>query len=75
MLSYLERLFSPTFFRKRRVHCFFSCGVDLLGNQFQQNLHFTEEDEYVKEHSLVKFPKYLLNAKQAKVHNFRPDIT
>lgn len=44
-------------------------------NQFQQNLHFKEEGKYVKEHSLVKFSKYLWTAKQAKVLNFRLDIT
>ena len=44
-------------------------------NQFQQNLHFTEEGKCVKEHSLVKFLKYLWNAKQAKVLNFRLNIT
>lgn len=44
-------------------------------NQFQQNLHFTEEGKYVKEHLLVKFSKYLWTAKQAKVLNFRLDIT
>ena len=34
---------------------FFLRGLKLLSIQFQQNWHFTEEDEYVKEHSLVRF--------------------
>ena len=42
-----ERLFPPTFFRKWRGNFVFSCGLELLGNQFQQNLHFTEEGEYI----------------------------
>ena len=29
---------------------FFLRGLKLLSIQFQQNWHFTEEDEYVKEH-------------------------
>ena len=37
----------------------FSCGLELLGNQFQQNLHFTEEGKYVKEHWLAKFPNII----------------
>ena len=69
MPSYLERLFSPTFFRKRRVHFVF-----FVWRRATRQPIPTEENEYVKEHSLVKFPN-LLNAKQAKVLNFRPDIT
>ena len=65
-----ERLYPLTFFRKWREHFVFSRGVELLGNRFLKNLHITEEDEYVKEHSLVKIPKYHWNV---KVLNFRPD--
>ena len=68
-----ERLFPLTFFRKWREHFFISRGLELLSSQFLKNLHITEEDEYVKEHSLVKFPKYHWNAKEAKALNFRPD--
>ena len=68
-------LFPPTFFRKWRENFVCSCGLDLLGNQSRQNWHFTEEDEFVKEHWLVKFPKYHWNAKHAKVLNVPPDIT
>ena len=68
-----ERLYPLTFFRKWREHFVFSRGLELLGNWFLKNLHITEEDGYVKEHSLVKIPKYHWNAKEAKVLNFRPD--
>ena len=68
-----ERLYPLTFFRKWREHFVFSRGLELLGNRFLKNLHITEEDEYVKEHSLVKIPKYHWNAKEVKVLNFRPD--
>ena len=68
-----ERLYPLTFFRKWREHFVFSRGLELLGNRFLKNLHITEEDEYVKEHSLVEIPKYHWNAKEAKVLNFRPD--
>ena len=66
------------FFSKWREHFvffFFLRGLKLLSIQFQQNWHFTEEDEYVKEHSLVRFPQYHWNAKQMEVLNCRPDIT
>ena len=51
---------------------FFLRSLKLPSIQFQQNGHLTEEDEYVKEHSLVRFPQYHWNAKQAEVLNFRP---
>ena len=54
---------------------FFLRSLKLLSIQLQQNWHFTEEDEYVKEDLLVRFPQYHWNAKQAEVLNCRPDIT
>ena len=76
-----EITFITIFFSKWREHfvfflfLFFLRGLKLLSIQFQQNWHFTEEDEYVKEHSLVRFPQYHWNAKQMEVLNCRPDIT
>lgn len=67
--------FSTIFLQMKGALCFFfSRSLKLLSIQFQQNWHFTEEDEYVKEHSLVRFPQYHWNAKQAEVLNCRPDI-
>ena len=72
-----KRFSSPTFFCNEREHIVFSHGQKLLSNQFLHNLHYTEEEESIKEHTLVRFPlmKYLLNAKRAKVFNFRPVMT
>ena len=71
--GFLHRLF----FCNEREHIVFSHGQKLLSNQFLHNLHFTEKEESIKEHMLVRFPlmKYLLNAKRAKVFNFQPVMT
>ena len=56
----------------KRELCFFA-WPRAARQPIPKNWRITEEDEYVKEHSLVKFPKYHWNAKEAKVLNFRPD--
>ena len=56
-----EVFFTDIFFCNGREHCVFSHGQKLLSNQFLHNLHFTEDEESIKEHTLVIFPlmKYL----------------
>ena len=69
-----EKLLSlPFIFANEGSTFFFLRSLKLPSIQFQQNGHFTEEDGSVKEHSLVRFPQYHWNAKQAEVLNFRPD--
>ena len=72
-----KRFSSPTCFCNGREHIAFSHGQKLLSNQFLYNLHFIEDEESMKEHTLVRFPLmyYLWNAKRAKVFNFRPVMT
>ena len=38
------------------LHIAFSHGKKFLNNQFLHNLHFIEDKESMKEHTLVKFP-------------------
>ena len=47
---------SPTFFCNGREHIAFSHGQKLLSNQFLHNFHFTEDEESMKELTLVRFP-------------------
>ena len=51
-----KRFSSPTLFCNGREHIAFSHGQKLLSNQFLHNLHFTEDEESMKEHTLVRFP-------------------
>ena len=72
-----KRFSSPTLFCNGREHIAFSHGQKPLSNQLLHNLHFTEDEESMKEHTLVRFPLmyYLWNAKRAKVFNFQPNMT
>ena len=50
--GFLHRLF----FCNGREHIAFSHGQKLLNNQFLHNLHFIEDEESMKELTLVRFP-------------------
>ena len=51
-----ERFSSPTFFSNGREHIVLSHGQKLLSNQFLHNLPFTDKEESMKEHTLIRFP-------------------
>ena len=47
---------SPTFFSNEREHIVLSHGQKLLSNQFLHNLPFTENEESMIKHTLIRFP-------------------
>ena len=51
-----KRFSSPTFFCNGRQHIAFLHDQKLLSNQILHNLHFIEDKESMKEHTLVRFP-------------------
>ena len=51
-----KRFSSPTFFCNGREHIAFSHGQKLLSNHFLHNSHFTEDEESIKDLTLVRFP-------------------
>lgn len=69
-----KRLSSLTFFCNWREHFVFHVAIyNLQSNQFLHNLQFTEEEQCVKEHTLVRFlcMEYLWNKKHDPIHWFQ----